>query len=232
MEQAKLDAFKAFVDAQPVVTIPNPNWSFDSVNDRIISAIGETEKVFDIGDWSTLLTDVRTYFRHVYDAFKSEAQVVCIAEKDAEILYELQMPRLPRTYLIQGVSTVVFVLPQKNSFHITNIGEEFWQNKIVANGIHPLARIHSHHILDPYQSPTDYATLNSNTLELVIGHIYAEPLAIGYWLDVRNTLTKENVWEATQSLLDNTFTSRKIPSGNIERFEKMEPGATAQEREK
>lgn len=214
MDRDKLDQFTAFVQAQPVSIIPNPHWEYDAVEDRIMSQIDGAQGAFHLNPWTQLLLDVRIYFKHTYDAFKSEAQVLCVREEDATKLYDQQIPRLPKTYAIGDLNVVVFVLPQTNSFHVTSIGEGFWQTYIVNQGIHPVARIHSHHILDPYQSSTDYASLNSNTLEMVIGQIYDEPLAICYWLDVRSTDTKNNVWVGIQSQLEKThFAIRKIPCG-------------------
>lgn len=216
MNQEQLALFNAFVKEQPVEIIPNPYWTYQSEQDQVISHIKGAEGSLDISLWEPLLRDVREYFKHTYDAFSSEAQVLCVNEDDAEKLHNLHMPSLSKTYRIGDINVVVFVLPQHNSFHVTSVGESFWQRFIVGQDIHPVARIHSHHILDPYQSATDYASLNSNTLEMVIGQIYDDALSICYWLDVRSTLTKNNVWVAIQSLLDETqFAIRKIPCGDI-----------------
>ena len=78
----------------------------------------------------------------------------------------------------------VLVLPQDNSMGNTVLSEAFWQDRIIGQNIRPVARIHSHHIFDAYQSMTDYSTLNSGTLEIVIGKIMNAKLSLCYWLDV------------------------------------------------
>lgn len=226
MDQAKLEQFKSFVQARPITKITNPFWEYDSESDGIVSKVDGTNKDFDIREWSEVLLAVRTYFVQVYTAFGSEAQVLCLTREDAKKLYPHQIPHLPGYFTVGGQDLIIFVLPQSNSFHITNIDEAFWQTAIIAQGIHPVARIHSHHILDPYQSPTDYATLNSNTLEIVLGHIYAKPLHIGYWLDVRGTEIKTNVWTALQSDTPAAFDIQKIPCGNIRKQASPKLGAT------
>ena len=224
MNKEQLSQFNAFVASRPVKTIPNPYWSFDVDEALIKSHVPGTSQTFDIAQWAEILSMTKRYFRQVYESFGSEAQVLCIAKEDAPKLYEYAIPHLPGQYFINGKDgqeVVLFVLPQENSYHITNIDDKFWQRAIIANGIHPLARIHSHHVLDPYQSPTDYATLNSNTLELVIGHVFDGNLEVGYWLDVRGTNTKDHVWVAIQDGTPENpsalqFDIREIPCGNID----------------
>lgn len=118
-----------------------------------------------------------------------------------------------------GETIKVFVLPQDNTGGNSCISEKCWQKVLVNQDIYPLARIHSHHILDAYQSATDYSTLNSNTLELVMGHIFENELHVGFWLDVYGTSTKENVWVATESKMaenePTTFEIIKVPCGDI-----------------
>lgn len=220
MSQNKLDLFNQFVQGIPAKTIENPYWKLDETSKTIQSLIPNTSKEFDVSEWAEILGAIRIYFRNVYDAFGSEAQVLCIDKKDAHHFYKSQIPHLPGYYVLGDIEIMIFVLPQHNSFHITNVSEAFWQTDIVAKGITPVARIHSHHILDPYQSPTDYASLNSNTLEMVLGHIYDDLLDVGYWLDVQNTNAKDNVWVATElpkehDYIPSTFTIREIPCGNL-----------------
>ena len=83
------------------------------------------------------------------------------------------------------------------------ISEWFWQNRIIGQGIMPIARIHSHHVLDPYQSSTDYSTLNSGTLEMVLGRIFEEELHLCYWLDVPGTDIKAKTFLAQETVFGN-----------------------------
>ena len=219
MDKKKLEQFNAFVQSLPITLVKNPYWAFDDDEKQILSHIKGGDDRFNISEWYELLLDVRTYFRHVFDAFESEAQVLCVAIEDAPKLRDEQIPSLPNTYFIGEQEIAIFVLPQYNTFGITQVSESFWQSKIIGQGIHPIARIHSHHILDPYQSATDYASLNSNTLELVIGRIYGENLSIGYWLDVRSTDTKDNVWVAIENH-QNEFDIRQIDCGRITSVDK------------
>lgn len=214
MNDKKLEQFNAFVQSLPVTLVKNPYWAFDEDNKQILSHIKGGDEQFDIAVWYDILVDVRTYFRHVFDGFESEAQVLCVAIEDADKLHAEQIPSFPQTYFVGEQEIAIFVLPQYNTFGITTVSESFWQAKIIGQDIHPVARIHSHHILDPYQSATDYASLNSNTLELVIGRIYGELLSVGYWLDVRSTDTKDNVWVAIEKELRD-FEIRQIDCGRI-----------------
>lgn len=213
MDDKKLEQFNAFVQGLPIKLVKNPHWAFDEDSKQILNHIKGGDEQFNIAEWYDILADVRTYFRHVFDGFKSEAQVLCVAIEDAHKLHSEHIPSLPKTYFVGEQEITIFVLPQQNTFGITIVSESFWQSKIIGQDIHPVARIHSHHILDPYQSATDYASLNSNTLELVIGRIYDEPLSIGYWLDVRSTDTKDNVWVAIEKASD--FEIRQIDCGRI-----------------
>lgn len=214
MDDKKMEQFNAFVQSLPITLVKNPYWAFDDDNKQILNHIKGGDEQFNIAEWRDILVDVRTYFRHVFDGFDSEAQVLCVAIEDADKLHQEQIPSFPKTYFVGEQEIVIFVLPQYNTFGITTVSESFWQTKIIGQDIHPVARIHSHHILDPYQSATDYASLNSNTLELVIGRIYGEFLSIGYWLDVRSTDTKDNVWVAIEDdSLD--FEIRQIDCGRI-----------------
>ena len=113
--------------------------------------------------------------------------------------------------ILVNSSYKVLVLPQQNTWGNTIISESFWQKEIVGAGLTPLMRIHSHHVLDAYQSNTDWSTLNSGTLEVVIGKVFQDVPQIAYWLDVRGTNNKDNVFRT----LDLGASIMKVENGNV-----------------
>lgn len=220
------EAFGAFAQSHVGTGRINPYWVFDDEQIKYVDHrdIDEHLKAtnpdlfgdipFDIRTCTEILRDIRTYFRLVYSSWHSEAQVLCVSVNDASKLNTFCIPCLPKTYVIMGEAVKVFVLPQDNTGGNSCISEICWQQVIIKQNIYPLARIHSHHILDAYQSATDYATLNSNTLEMVMGHIFDDTLHVGFWLDVYDTTTKDNVWVATEDT-DNKFDIKQVPCGSI-----------------
>lgn len=191
--------------AMPSKKKENPFWQFhDSdgqtagITDRnqsFISDIHGGELCFN--NSTATLRKIRDFFRRFYESFNTEAQVLCIGDKDAKVLSDIGIPVLT-TGQIGPYSVTVFVLPQDNHTGLSVVSEAFWQRYIAANGIVPVARVHSHHVLDPYQSSVDYSSLNSGSLEIVIGHIFDEPLHICYWLDVPGTDIKVNTFVASE----------------------------------
>lgn len=195
----------------------NPYWRFSEERSAVDAVYRVSEDVesaavtvgasccipFDLdGSRQTLLV-VREFFRRFYESFQSEAQVLCVTPEDGKKLAEMAVPVLTEGQMGPFVVTVM-VLPQDNHMGTSVISEWFWQNRIVNEDITPVARIHSHHVLDPYQSMTDYSTLNSGTLEMVIGRIQEDPLSICYWLDVPGTDIKARTFLARERL-DETF---------------------------
>lgn len=187
----------AYFKSMPKKEKSNPYWESTDTPEGFINvkAPEDFKMPFDPNELKPLLIKVREYFRRYYESFWTEAQVLCVTLKDGEALSELGIPVLT-TGTIGPFPVMVMVLPQENSRVNTRIDEGFWQNRIVGAGIHPIARIHSHYTLPPYQSITDYSTLNSGTMEIVIGHILEEPLSICYWLDVPGTDTKAKTFLA------------------------------------
>ena len=57
-------------------------------------------------------------------------------------------------------------------------------------------RIHTHHVLPAYQSTTDWSSLNSGSLEVVVGKIYDRIPELAFWLDVRGTENKNFVFKS------------------------------------
>lgn len=201
----------AYFRSMPSRTKENPYWKFSEEPLAVNAVCKMTEDVesaditlsasgivpFNLNDSKQLLTTVKMFFRQYYDSFHSEAQVLCVTPEDAEKLSDIAIPILTKGK-IGPFDVVVMVLPQDNHMGTSVISEWFWQNRIVGAGIKPVARIHSHHVLDPYQSMTDYSSLNSGTLEMVIGKIYQENLHVCYWLDVPGTDVKAQTFLATE----------------------------------
>lgn len=185
----------------------NPYWTFNEADISIECMYDGKRGLFvkpgqdvpSLALYNTIgtLKIVREFFRRFYESFRSEAQVLCVHSKDAQKLKNIGIPVLTENPFGPFEATV-FVLPQDNHMGTSVISELFWQKYIVGQGIVPIARIHSHHVLDPYQSITDYSTLNSGTLEMVIGKIFDDPLYVCCWLDVPGTDTKAQTFVAKQ----------------------------------
>ena len=183
-------------------TESNPYWEFDDESKHINAVLYNKKiyKLFDLEESKSTLQKVREFFRRYYESFHSEAQVLCVIPKDGEKLASIGVPVLTQGQ-IGPFEVTVMVLPQDNHAGTSVISEWFWQYRIINAGIKPVVRIHSHHILDPYQSMTDYSTLNSGTLEMVIGRIDKEELYVCYWLDVPGTDNKSYTCIACENKL-------------------------------
>lgn len=197
------EEMKEFFRSMPSKRRENPYWEFNKED----SSIRQKYKTLSNDSRHTpltldtavpLLNGVKKFFRNYYESFHSEAQVLCVTPEDAIKLNNIGVPVLLEKGMIGLFPASVVVLPQDNYGGTSRIGEPFWQNQIIGNNIHPIARIHSHHVLDPYQSMTDYSTLNSGTLEMVLGKIYEEKINICYWLDVPGTDIKAQTFVARQ----------------------------------
>lgn len=176
----------------------NPFWKFEDVIKHRVSGTD-----FSISEYKDLFDVVVKYFKTVYDSFKTEAQVLLVTKEDFAKLESYNLPTIDNP-----TDLVITVLPQENTWGNTSISEEFWQCHILGNDITPVMRIHSHHILNAYQSTTDWSSLNSGTLEVVLGKIYDDEYKIAYWLDERGKETKDNVWSGNYSNVV------MIPNGN------------------
>ena len=174
------------IRAMPTIKRENQYWSFE--NNKI--CYKETHKTLSLSDFQELLTTAQDYFRFIFDSEKSETQVL-IVTNDMYDKYEF-----PKTIALHSYDPnyQILVPPQKNSLTNTIVDESWWYNNFTKRNITPFMRIHSHHILDAYQSKTDYNFLNSNTLEVVIGQIYDDLPPIAYWLDQTGKSTKKNVF--------------------------------------
>ena len=181
----------------------NPYWEMKK--DEIWNK--NENKKFQVIDYKELFKSVIEYFKCVFDSFQHEAQVLVVREADAK--YFKGVPELP----VNVYGYKIFVLPQINTFSNTTVSEKWWQKNINENHIFPVMRIHSHHTLQAYQSMTDYSSLNSGTLEVVIGRIYEPVPEIAYWLDIRGTDNKENVFKTVDAK-----TVNRISPGNQKIF--------------
>ena len=196
----------------------NPHWRFDTEKESIVRRDSNEDVSARIINSKEALCEIRNYFRNVYESFKTESQVLLVTVEDGKKLEQIGLPRLGGVKSFAGIEVDVFVLPQVNTFSNSIISESFWQKYIVEQGIVPVARVHSHHVLDAYQSSTDYATLNSNSLELVMGHINDDGFSVAYWLDEHGTDTKANVFWLSVSNGGNEFATGRLASGRV-RFE-------------
>lgn len=170
--------FEDFVKNLPQRDMFNPYWGFEE-NKIIDKDSGEPLDL--LAKFGKELEAIHQYFVHIYKALKTEAQVIIVTKEHYDAFYK-NLPTLP-----YSGEYVLVVPPQYNTAHITKVPTHYW-HKLVKK--EPVARVHSHYILPAYQSPTDYASLNSNTLEIVIGNILEGP-EYCYWLDQFNKKTKD-----------------------------------------
>lgn len=162
----------SFADLFPEVPFKNPYWTLSG---RIQ---GENGADFKPEDFTTELVEIRKWFRDVYRSTRSEAQCF-IVERVKELTFEGA-----RVVTISDKYDMV-IPPQTNTPTRTSIDESWWNR----HGVHKpiVARVHSHHIMDAYQSETDYKYLNAGLLEIVIGRIDHKDLRVAYWLDDTKT---------------------------------------------
>ena len=174
--------FEDFVKSLPQRDMFNPHWAF---RDKVI-VDKETDEPLDLLEkFGKELEAIHQYFVHIYKALKTEAQVIIVTKEHYDAYYQ-GLPTLP-----YSGEYVLVVPPQYNTPHQTVVPDHYW-HKLVRE--EPVARVHSHYILPAYQSPTDYASLNSNTLEIVIGNILEGP-EYCYWLDQFNKKTKDHTFK-------------------------------------
>ena len=174
----------------------NPYWYYDERNELIRER--ESGWVLNRGPITGVLDIVHKFFLRVYESFHSEAQVLIVAQKDKNKLSAIGIPCLAENLMFGMQLCAVMVLPQQNTGGLSQISETFWQTYIVGRNIIPVARIHSHHILGAYQSATDYASLNSGTLEMILGRIDKENPDLCFWLDVPGTDQKAITYRQTE----------------------------------
>lgn len=145
----------------------------------------------DNSEYFNMLNVANTYFKQVFDCFETEAQVLVVKNEDSDVFIKNCIPEIK----LKSKKYKMFVLPQYNTLVNTSVDETWWYKNITKNGIIPFMRIHSHHTFKAYQSKTDYSTLNSNTLEVVLGEIYNKEFDYVYWLDIYGTDNKKSVFK-------------------------------------
>lgn len=162
----------SFAELFPETPFENPYWMLSG---RIQGTNGAD---FKPEDFKNELIEIRKWFRDVYRSTRSEAQCF-IVERDKELTFEGA-----RVVAISDKYDMV-VPPQTNTPTRTSIDETWWHEHGFRKPI--VARVHSHHILDAYQSETDYTYLNAGLLEIVLGRIDHKNLRVAYWLDDMKT---------------------------------------------
>lgn len=180
----KLDFCKQLSKSVKDTEIINPYWKFE--HKQILHKNGKQLTPNDL----PFLKPILKYFQLISNTFNTEAQCVVIKKAD-ESKIDSSLLRLP----YDSDDFIIVVLPQTNTTVSSNVPEEIWQKYIVNKDIVPYARVHSHHIFDAYQSSVDYSTLNSGTLEIVMGHIFKTPVYC-YWLDEKDRDTKKYTFKA------------------------------------
>ena len=174
--------FEDFVKSLPQRDMFNPHWGFEE-NKIIDKDSGEPLDL--LAKFGKELEAIHQYFVHIYNALKTEAQVIIVTKEHYDAYYQ-GLPTLP-----YSGEYVLVVPPQYNTANLTKVPTKYW-HKLVKR--EPVARVHSHYILPAYQSETDYVSLNSNTLEIVIGNILEGP-EYCYWLDQFNKKTKNHTFK-------------------------------------
>lgn len=160
-----------FLSTVPKAHRENKDWQLDQKNQQLYYQ----GQLFDLAIFHDLLTPVVYYFREWQKMNNLEAQVLVVSAKDYTRYYQA-FPILP---LPKETAYRVVILPQLNTHVNSHIEDAYWYHTVKGN---PILRIHSHHSFDAYQSHTDHDSLNSGTLEMVIGHIEQPMVSVAYWL--------------------------------------------------
>lgn len=187
----------AFFDTLAPFEAPvNPYWQFvdEEVNGNRQRYIVPKEgnplmDSFDIEALRPLIKLLQTFFASVFEKYGTECQVFLLNEHDAAI-FDPMCDKIKSP--IKGVH--IFFPPQEISPANTIVDEEYWHRELTQKGIIPLMRVHSHHMLDAYQSLTDWNSLNANTFEMVLGDVFNDNCAIAYWMDKTGTDAKDVSW--------------------------------------
>lgn len=173
--------------AQEKESIPqNPYWGMK--DGKIFDLANNVEFSPYSRSWD-LIKVIKSYFKETYNALHTEVQVLILNDADYQKIRYLTLPQLTLPHPWNTVVRCV-IPPQMNTEASTVIPEQWWYQHITKNNIYPLMRVHSHHVLPAYQSKVDRTSLNSGTLEIVLGKIYDEIPEIEYWLDIKGTDNK------------------------------------------
>lgn len=177
--------FAAFIASIPSTTYENPYWVFtNGVKGRFDPYLKK--------QLSTLLPQIKQLFHAYYLTHEAEMQVAIVPkgqDTGFDVVTSIDHPLFD-----------VVLPPQENSWGNTHVSDAVWHKAFGAPNV-PIARVHSHHTLSAYQSKTDYESLNSGTLEIVIGKVDQPGLTAVYWLsDHQDTAIKSHVYEWTTDL--------------------------------
>lgn len=157
-----------------------------SIKEGIIYDNGE---ILDISNFDKELRAISLYFREWQKFGNLEAQVLVVTKEDYEKYYT-QFAILPVESDLR-----LIILPQFNTPVNTIVQEEYWHKTIKGE---PVMRVHSHHVLNAYQSSTDYESLNSGTLEVVLGKVHEEVNEVAYWLTRHSDISAKNYVHQTK----------------------------------
>lgn len=157
-----------------------------SIKDGIIYDSGEP---LDLARFKRELKVISLYFREWQKFGNLEAQVLVVTKEDYEKYYT-QFAILPVESNLR-----LIILPQFNTPANTIIQEEYWHKTIKGE---PVMRVHSHHVLNAYQSSTDYESLNSGTLEVVLGKVHEDVNEVAYWLTRHSDISAKNYVHQTK----------------------------------
>ena len=157
-----------------------------SIKEGIIYDNGE---ILDISNFDKELRAISLYFREWQKFGNLEAQVLVVTKEDYEKYYT-QFAILPVESDLR-----LIILPQFNTSVNTIVQEEYWHKTIKGE---PVMRVHSHHVLNAYQSSTDYESLNSGTLEVVLGKVHEEVNEVAYWLTRHSDISAKNYVHQTK----------------------------------
>lgn len=191
------EEMREFFRSMPAKRKENPYWVYDEadgvIRDKAKGWVMNRNFILEV------MHIVHKFFLRVYESFHTEAQVIVVRQEDKAQFTEIGIPCLADNLMFGTYLCAVMVLPQQNAGGLSRISEAFWQEYIVSRGIVPLARIHSHHVLNAYQSATDYASLNSGTLEMVLGRIDKPEPDLCFWLDIPGTDQKAITYRQTEA---------------------------------
>lgn len=143
--------------------------------------------------YDNIFKPIALWFREWQKMANLETQVLVVTKEDYNNYYK-QFPLLPT----DDDRLRVVILPQYNTPSNTIIDDSYWHKTIKGE---PIMRIHSHHILNAYQSQTDFNSLNSGILEVVFGKVDTDTIEIAYWLTRHSDITtKEHVFYTTLTI--------------------------------
>ena len=163
-----MNPFQAFVESIPKTNRETTCWSFYD------GQIWKYDIPLDIHEFDNIFKVVARYFREWQLFADLEAQVLVVSNLDYGNYYT-HFPVLP----CDSEHYKMIILPQINTSTNTIIDDAYWYKTVKGQ---PVMRIHSHHKWAAYQSQTDFTTLNSGTLEVVLGNIDQDVITIAYWL--------------------------------------------------